>query len=87
MNVRGPPLAAAAASKHLPDGGRIISISSGVARAPFANGAVYAATKGAIEAMTRCLAEELGARHITVNAVAPGTTDTDMLRSGLPARA
>jgi 3-oxoacyl-[acyl-carrier protein] reductase len=87
MNVMGPMLAAAAASPHLPDGGRIISISSGLARAPFANGAAYAATKAAIEAMTRCLAEELGPRHITVNAVAPGTTDTDMLRSGLPQEA
>ncbi len=88
MNVMGPMLAAAAASPHLPDGGRIISISSGVARAPFANGAAYAATKAAIEAMTRCLAGRTsGPRHITVNAVAPGTTDTDMLRSGLPQEA
>jgi 3-oxoacyl-[acyl-carrier protein] reductase len=49
-----------------------------------AGASVYSATKAALETLTRVWAQELGKRHITVNAVAPGTTSTDMLNNGLP---
>ena len=69
------------------EGGRVINISSGIVRARVAGSAVYAASKAAIEAMARCHAAELGKRKITVNCVAPGLTDTDMLRDGIPTEA
>jgi NAD(P)-dependent dehydrogenase (short-subunit alcohol dehydrogenase family) len=59
------------------DGGRILNISSGLTRFTFPGFAVYAATKGAIEVLTRYLAKELGPRGITVNVVAPGAIETD----------
>lgn len=61
----------------LNDGGRIINISSGLARFCKPGYATYAAMKGAIEVLTRYLAFELGARKITVNTVAPGAIATD----------
>ncbi|MCE7065081.1 SDR family NAD(P)-dependent oxidoreductase [Dyadobacter sp. CY326] len=57
---------------HLRDGGRIINISSAVARVSFAGASAYGIMKGAIDVYTRFLALELGARGITANAVAPG---------------
>lgn len=62
--------------------GRIINLSSQLAqRAVGAGGfAAYAATKGAIESLTRALASEVGAHGITVNAIAPGGIETDMSR-------
>jgi NAD(P)-dependent dehydrogenase (short-subunit alcohol dehydrogenase family) len=59
------------------DGGRIVNISSGLARFTLPGYAAYASTKGAIEVLTRYLAKELGARQITVNVVAPGAIETD----------
>ncbi len=59
------------------DGGRIINISSGLTRFSGPGYAVYAATKGAIEVLTRYMAVELGPRRITVNVVAPGAIATD----------
>jgi len=63
-------------------GGRIINLSSQLAQRPLGGGgfAAYAATKGAIEALTRALAAEVGAHGITVNAIAPGGIETDMSR-------
>ncbi|MTD17037.1 SDR family oxidoreductase [Nakamurella sp. YIM 132087] len=62
----------------LADGGRIINTSTGLARFVGDFGlSVYASIKGAVEVWTRYLAQELGARRITVNAVAPGATATD----------
>ncbi len=62
----------------VPDGGRIINLSSVVSRTYFPNVLAYSATKGAVDVLTKHLAGELGARGITVNAVAPGAIDTDM---------
>ena len=59
------------------NGGRIINISSGLARFSFPGSSAYACMKGAVEVLTRYLAKELGARGITVNVVAPGAIETD----------
>ncbi len=61
----------------LADGGRIINVSSGLARVSFPNTAAYAMMKGGIEVFTRSLAKEFGARGITANTVAPGAIATD----------
>jgi NAD(P)-dependent dehydrogenase (short-subunit alcohol dehydrogenase family) len=77
-NVKGVFFLIQKALPRLRDNGRIITLSSGLSR--FANPmfTAYSATKGAIDVMTRVLAQELGARGITVNALAPGAIDTDM---------
>jgi NAD(P)-dependent dehydrogenase (short-subunit alcohol dehydrogenase family) len=59
------------------DGGRIVNLSSGLARFSLPGMSAYAAMKGAVEVLTRYLAKELGARGITVNTVAPGAIETD----------
>jgi NAD(P)-dependent dehydrogenase (short-subunit alcohol dehydrogenase family) len=59
------------------DGGRIVNISSGLARFTFANRAIYGPMKAAVEALTRYMALELGPRKIAVNVVAPGAIATD----------
>lgn len=59
------------------DGGRIVNISSGLARFSFPGYAGYAAMKGAVEVLTRYMAAELGPRRITANVVAPGAIETD----------
>jgi NAD(P)-dependent dehydrogenase (short-subunit alcohol dehydrogenase family) len=59
------------------DGGRIINLSSGLARFSLPGYAAYAAMKGAIETLTKYMAKELGARGIAVNVVAPGAIETD----------
>ena len=66
--------------------GRIVNVSSVVARMGNAGQANYAASKAGIEGFTRALAREVGARGITVNAVAPGFVDTDMTASLPPAQ-
>lgn len=59
------------------DGGRIINISSGLARFSMPGYAAYASMKGAIEVLSRYMAKELGSRGIAVNVVAPGAIETD----------
>jgi 3-oxoacyl-[acyl-carrier protein] reductase len=77
INVRAPFFLIQRVLPLLRDGGRIINVSSGVTW--FAQPhIVYSMTKGALNVLTRSLANTLGARSITVNAVSPGVTDTDM---------
>lgn len=61
----------------LNDGGRIINISSGLARMTMPGSSVYGSLKGGVEVLTRYLAKELGPRKITANVVAPGAIETD----------
>jgi NAD(P)-dependent dehydrogenase (short-subunit alcohol dehydrogenase family) len=59
------------------DGGRILNVSSGLARFSLPGNAAYAAMKGGIEVLTRYMAKELGTRRITANVIAPGAIETD----------
>jgi len=59
------------------DGGRILNVSSGLARFSLPGYAAYAAMKGGIEVLTRYMAKELGTRRITANVIAPGAIETD----------
>lgn len=61
----------------LNDGGRIINISSGLARFSYSGSSAYGSMKGAVEVLTRYLAKELGSRGISANVVAPGAIETD----------
>jgi NAD(P)-dependent dehydrogenase (short-subunit alcohol dehydrogenase family) len=65
------------------DGGRIINISSGLARFSMPGASAYASMKGAIETLSRYMAKELGARGIAVNVVAPGAIATDFNGGGV----
>ncbi|GAB3566266.1 hypothetical protein GCM10027445_12800 [Amycolatopsis endophytica] len=76
MNVRAPYFIIQRALPLMPDGGRIVTISSVATRMANPAQTSFAMTKGAIETMCLTLANELGARGITVNAVAPGATRT-----------
>jgi 3-oxoacyl-[acyl-carrier protein] reductase len=77
-NVLGPILAAKEAAAHFGDrSGSIINISSIVATRAFPGSAVYSATKGALNTVTRVLAAELGPKNIRVNAIAPGMVETE----------
>jgi 3-oxoacyl-[acyl-carrier protein] reductase len=78
LNVLGLILASQAAAKLFDSaGGSIINISSVVSTLAFPNAAVYSGTKGAVDAITRSLATELGPRGIRVNAIRPGMVETE----------
>jgi 3-oxoacyl-[acyl-carrier protein] reductase len=79
VNVRAPFYVTQKALPRLRDGGRIINISSGVARIATPQAIAYAMTKGALNVFSKTLAQHLGPRQITVNSVAPGLTATDEL--------
>lgn len=76
VNVKAPYFIIRRALPLLSDGGRVITISSVAARMANAAQTSFAMTKGAVETMTMTLANQLGVRGITVNAVAPGATRT-----------
>ena len=79
INVHGVVTAIRAASRLMGDGGRIVTIGSGIAtRASFPGLADYAASKAAIVGYTKGAARDLGPRGITVNVLQPGSIDTDM---------
>jgi 3-oxoacyl-[acyl-carrier protein] reductase len=79
VNVRAPLLMTKAVVPHLRAPGRIINLSSVGARLGFENLAMYSASKAALEGLTRGLAAELGHQGHTVNTVAPGPVQSDML--------
>ena len=72
------------AAKQLRSGGRIINFSSSVVGLLQPTYSVYAATKAAVEALTKVFTKELRGRNITVNTVAPGPTATDLFLNGKP---
>lgn len=82
INVKGTFFACQQAAKRLADRGRIINLSTSITALLLPTYSVYAASKGAVEQITRVLAKELGARQITVNAVSPGPTDTELFSEG-----
>ncbi len=83
-NVRGTFVVAQQAARRLRPGGALINVSTSVVRLQQPTYAAYAASKGAVEAMTLILARELRGSDITVNAVAPGPTATPLFLDGKP---
>ncbi|MGF6373516.1 3-oxoacyl-[acyl-carrier protein] reductase [Paraburkholderia sp. RAU6.4a] len=78
VNFKAPFFLIQAVADHIRDNGRIINVSTGFTRVAAPTHPAYAASKGAIETLTLSLAPEFGPRGITVNAVMPGVTETDM---------
>lgn len=79
VNVRGAFIAVQAASRHLPEGGRIVFIGSNAAeRSSFPGAAAYVMSKSAIGGLARGLSQDFAPRGITVNTIQPGPTATDM---------
>jgi len=78
LNVLGLLLATQKAVEYFgPSGGNILNVSSVAGINPPANGAVYSATKGAVDAITKSLAKELGPKNIRVNSINPGMVETE----------
>lgn len=86
-NVRGTFVVAREAARRVREGGAIITFSSSVVKLALPEYAAYAATKGAVDAITAVLAKELRGRDVTVNAVAPGPTATPLFLDGKPQEA
>lgn len=82
INVLGTILSTQEAVKLFrPEGGSVINVSSVISQRASAGATVYAATKGAVDSVTRVLAVELAARGIRVNTLAPGATETEGVHS------
>ena len=79
-NTKGVFFTLKEAARRLKDGGRIVVTSTGGTKMFFPGMSLYLGSKGAVEQFVRALAWELGARGITVNAVSPGPTETDMMQ-------
>ena len=79
-NAKGVFFTLKEAARRVRDGGRIIVISTGGTKLFFPGQSLYLGSKGAVEQFVRALAWELGRRSITVNAVSPGPTETDMMQ-------
>jgi 3-oxoacyl-[acyl-carrier protein] reductase len=82
INVKGTFNTLRAAAARLAHGGRIVNLSTSVIGMGLPGYAIYAASKAAVETMTQLFAKELRGRAITVNAVAPGPTATDLFLDG-----
>jgi 3-oxoacyl-[acyl-carrier protein] reductase len=82
VNLKGTFNALREAAKRLRDGGRVVNFSTSVVGVKLETYGVYAATKAAVETLTAILSKELRGRSITVNAVAPGPTATDLFLNG-----
>lgn len=87
VNVKFAALAIRRAAEVMRDHGRIVNISTLNTVVPAPGAVLYCASKAALEQFTAVAARELGGRGITVNAVAPGATDTDLLRERNPPEA
>ena len=85
LNIRAAILMTKALLPHLRRPGRIINMSSVGAREGFAELSLYCSSKAALEGLTRCWAAEFGGDGTTVNAVAPGPVETEMLKTIPPA--
>ena len=83
-NIRGTFVVSQQAARRLRRGGALINFSSSVVKIAIPGYTAYAATKGAVDAMTLILAKEMRGRDITVNAVAPGPTATPLFLHGKP---
>ncbi|GAT64400.1 3-ketoacyl-ACP reductase [Planomonospora sphaerica] len=81
-NIRGAFVMAREAARRVRGGGALVNLSTSVVGLQFPGYGAYAASKGAVEAMTLVLARELRGRDITVNAVAPGPTATELFLDG-----
>lgn len=81
-NIRGTFVVDQQAARRLRPGGALVNLSSSVVGLAFPGYGAYAASKGAVEAVTLILARELRGRDVTVNAVAPGPTATDLFLDG-----
>ena len=77
IHLRAPFFVTQGLLPLIADGGRILNVSSGLARFSFPGSSAYAAMKGGVEVLTRYLAKELGPRKITANVIAPGAIETD----------
>lgn len=77
VHVKAPYLLTQRLLPLMADGGRILNVSTGLARFTVPGSSAYAAMKGAVEVLTRYQAKELGARKITANVIAPGAIETD----------
>jgi 3-oxoacyl-[acyl-carrier protein] reductase len=86
-NVRGTFVVSQQAARRLRPGGALVNFSSSVVELALPTYSAYAATKGAVDAMTAILAKELRGRDVTVNAVAPGPTATPLFLDGKPQEA
>lgn len=82
INLRGSFLVMSEAANHIVDGGRIVVFSSSVVAKNFPGYGAYVASKEGVEGLTRVLANELGSRQITVNAVSPGPVATELFVKG-----
>jgi 3-oxoacyl-[acyl-carrier protein] reductase len=87
VNLKAAFLTVRHAARHMPDGGRIVNISTLNTHRAGRGIAPYMISKGALEQLTAAAAVELGPRGITVNTVSPGATDTDLLRGTNPKEA
>jgi 3-oxoacyl-[acyl-carrier protein] reductase len=81
-NIRGTFVVSQQAARRVRKGGAIINFSTSVSKLQFPSYTAYAASKGAVNAMTLILAREMRGRDITVNAVAPGPTGTPLFLDG-----
>jgi 3-oxoacyl-[acyl-carrier protein] reductase len=81
-NVKGLFFCCQQAAKKMANGGKIVNISSSVTKLMLPAYGAYAATKGAVEQLTKVLAKELGPQKIAVNSISPGPTDTELFRQG-----
>lgn len=82
INVKGAFNVCREAARRVRDGGRIINLSTSVIGVRLPTYGVYVASKGAVEALTQVLAQEMRGRGVTVNAVAPGPVATDLFLTG-----